>query len=234
MIMDEKIEMLESLLELYQYSVCEGEVEQFNIWIKRVTVSLESAGMYEELELWRKAINDSHYSDSHYSVDPTLILQTESMRTVLLGILNKVKEEEPMIELFPLEILEGTKPYVQKIAKQVNLCYTKGLYDASAVMIRRLIEQLIIDCYENREEGSKIENSDGKYVGLDKLVDSFLKESWHKPPHLKKYLPKLKDIKELGDSAAHGRTITTKRNIEKYSKAIEYTFQGLVHLANYS
>jgi hypothetical protein len=58
--------------------------------------------------------------------------------------------------LFPVEIVGGTRGYVEKIAEQANGCYVMGWYDACAVMVRRLIEILIIDNFEAKGKLSDI------------------------------------------------------------------------------
>jgi hypothetical protein len=66
-----------------------------------------------------------------------------------------VREADPQetgetvtVKLIPMDIVKGTRGYVEKITEQANGCYEKGWYDACAVMARRLIEILIIDSFE--------------------------------------------------------------------------------------
>lgn len=54
------------------------------------------------------------------------------------------KKTVPSNNLFPTELLIDTRGYIQNIASQAILCYDYGLYDASLVMMRKLIETLII------------------------------------------------------------------------------------------
>jgi hypothetical protein len=228
-----KRQMLETLLETHDYAIQEAGMEQIQIWMNRVSSALSAAGMIDEQKAWDDALAYSHFSVSEYSVEPSLVLHAESMKAILLGILDKVKRVEPSEELFSMEIVAGTRSYIERIAAQANSCYQQGWYDACAVMIRRLVEQLLIDCYEQHGMASKIQDADNRYYGLDHLIDSFLTESWHIPQHMRKYLPQLKDLKEIGDSAAHGRNITTKATLDRLSKAIFHTFQGLVHIAGF-
>ena len=53
------------------------------------------------------------------------------------------KKTVPSNNLFPTELLIDTRGYIQNIASQAILCYDYGLYDASLVMMRKLIETLI-------------------------------------------------------------------------------------------
>ncbi len=228
-----KRQMIETLLEAFEYATAEGEGGQIQIWTNRVASALAGAGMSEEHKAWVDALEYTHFSASEFSVEPSMVAHAESMRAILLGILDKVKQTEPSEELFPMEIVEGTRNYIERIAAQANGCYQQGWYDACAVLVRRLIEILIVDCFEQHNTASKIEGADGRYYGLDRLIDLFLAETWHMPQYMRRYLPRLKDLKEIGDSAAHGRSITTKATIDRFSQAIFHTFQGLIHIAGF-
>ena len=96
------------------------------------------------------------------------------MKAVLLGILEKVSGGEISSELFPLSIFEGTPNYIHRIALQANGCYERGWYDGCAVMMRRLIETLIIECFEKNGIELKIKNSEGNYFYLGDLNKKFL------------------------------------------------------------
>lgn len=98
--------------------------------------------------------------------------------------------------------------YVRDIARQVNLGYEHGLFDACAVMMRRLTEVLIIDAYEAKGTRDKILDK-GNYLMLNGLIGCLLSGADFK---LSRNAPKwLERLKELGDNAAHSRTYITKR-----------------------
>ena len=59
-------------------------------------------------------------------------------------------EEAVSKELFSMDIVKGARGYVKEMAKQANGCYRNGWYDACAVMVRRLLEILIIDSFEDK------------------------------------------------------------------------------------
>ncbi len=224
--------MVQGLLEAFEHAIMAGPPEecarQFVIWQGRVASALASAGMAEEHKAWVQAKELTHF----YHDDETFPAQAESMKAILVGILEKLEEAEPSEELFPMEIVEGTRNYIEKLAAQANGCYQKGWYDSCAVMVRRLIEILIIDCFERHDISSKIKDAEGNYYGLAQLIGSFLNENtWHIPKPVRKYLPKLNDLKEIGDAAAHGRHLVTRKQIEDLAKAVAYTFQGLVDIA---
>jgi len=151
-----KREMIESLLEAYEHAITAGPPEecasQFVIWQSRVALGLASAGMDAEHKAWREAEEMTRFYDD----DATFTAQAESMKAILVGILEKLEEIEPSAELFPMEIVEGTRNYIEKLATQANGCYQKGWYDACAVMVRRLIEILIIDSFDAKGKLSDI------------------------------------------------------------------------------
>jgi len=222
------IESLDDSLDSMSKLLGAGEKrKQLLSWIGRVTSSLEAANMTRELRIWRRAVRGVPISS-----ESSLTAQMASLKAVLVGFLEKFDRDGPSEELFPMEILEGTRNYIEKLAAQTNGCYQRGWYDACAVMVRRLIEILIIDCFEKHNIASKIEDADGNYYGLAQLIGLFLTENtWHISRPVRKYLPKLKDLKEIGDIAAHGRHLVTKKQIESLAKAVAYAFQGLVEIA---
>ncbi|MBY5987632.1 DUF4145 domain-containing protein [Roseovarius atlanticus] len=108
-----------------------------------------------------------------------------------------------------LNDFEYARPYVQAIAKQVNGAYQFELFDACAVMMRRLVEVLIIDAYEKAGERFRILDSSGNYLMMNGLINSLRSGD---PFKLSRNAPKaLEQLKELGDNAAHSRTYITKR-----------------------
>ncbi len=225
--------MVEGLLEAFECAITADSAEecarQFVIWLNHVALALAGAGMTEEHEAWTQAKEFVGF----YADDATFAAQAESMKAILVGMLGKLEEVEPSAELFSMEIVEGTRGYIEKLATQANGCYQREWYDACAVMVRRLIEILIIDCFEQHNIASKITNPNSDdYYGLGELIGLFLNETtWHIPRSVKTHLPKLKYLKEIGDSSAHSRHLATRKQIDDLSSAIAYAFQGLVEIA---
>ncbi len=227
-----KQQMIETLLSAYDWSTQAYNDDTILLWIRRVSSALEGAGMEEELKVWEEALEGAHFYKLESGIDPTLIHNVESMRAILLGFLDKVKRAEPAEDLFPVEIVKGTRKYIESLALQANGCYQYGWYDACAVIVRRLVEIMIIDCFERYDMPSKIDDDKGRRFGLEKLIDVFLSETaWHTPYMAKKYMPELRKLKDLGDAAAHGRDITLRPRIDRFAQAISYTFQALVEIA---
>lgn len=111
--------------------------------------------------------------------------------------------------VLPHSLFRNTRGYIEKVVFQINLCYEKTCYDACAVMIRRLVEVLIIECFENKTISSKIKNTNGDYLFLDDLISATLRESlWTLGRNTKAGLYKLKRI---GDQSAHSRRYNARR-----------------------
>lgn len=134
---------------------------------------------------------------------------------------------EPVIYM---AMVRDSRSYIVKVAHQVNGTYSNGWYDACAVMVRRLIETLIIECYECHKIEEKIKDSSGSYLFLKDLVEKLLSESaWTLGRKVRAVLPKLKD---LGDKSAHNRRYNAHReDIDKIIADLRDTTQELLVLA---
>jgi hypothetical protein len=134
--------------------------------------------------------------------------------------------------IFSMDIVKGTRDYIEKIALQANGCYREGWYDACAVMIRSLIEVLIIECFEHEGITGRIKDKRGNFLMLGPLIERFQSEtSWQLGRQTKRSLVALK---EMGNLAAHERHwSTTKEDIDKYSNDIRATVQALVYIAGF-
>ena len=114
-------------------------------------------------------------------------------------------------QVIDFNLVRGTKGYIEKVVDQINGAYENGWYDACAVMLRRLIETLIIEAYEEKKIDHKIKNNNGDFLPLDKLINEACQESaLNLSRDTKRILPK---IKNLGDRSAHTRTFNANRYI---------------------
>lgn len=122
--------------------------------------------------------------------------------------------------------------YLQRTLLQANGCYEKRWYEASSVMIRKLVENLIIDVYEHHKKEVEIKNKDGDYLMLSGLITAILNQGhWSLQRETKRSLP---DIKSLGDRAAHNRRYEAGRpDIDKILPGLRATVDDLMHLAGY-
>jgi hypothetical protein len=162
-----------------------------------------------------------------------------------LTLAKKLKECAPKAFVAPSEglraanefvisqaMVHDTRGYIEKVANQINGSYEKGWYDGCAVMMRRLVETLIIECFECHNITHKIQNpANGEYLYLSDLIDATLNEStaWVLGRNAKKGLPKLKGI---GDRSAHSRRFNAFReDIDKCSDDFRVVCQELLYIA---
>jgi|GEM_PF-750032 len=145
------------------------------------------------------------------------------------GILEHLgRTPRPYVDiLIPKNVVEGQPKWIERIAYQVNGCYNDGYYDACAVMIRRLLETLIIECYERKGIGDRIRSQNGDYLGFADIVGKVINEPMVKLSRVsKRGLPKLKD---LGHTGAHTRrVILGKSDIEKHDHTIRVAVEELI------
>lgn len=129
-----------------------------------------------------------------------------------------------------VSLVRNTRGYIEKIANQINGTYENGWFDGCSVLIRRLLETLIIECFEAHRISAKIKNSSGDFFHLRDLISQTISEpSWNLGRNCKGALPKLKDI---GDKSAHSRRFVAHRSdIEKLLPEIRLVIQELLYLA---
>lgn len=134
-------------------------------------------------------------------------------------------------QVLPLSLFVGTRGYIERVVNQINGCYEDGWFDACSVMIRRLVETLIIETFENHGIANKIQSPSGDFLPLGDMIDKTLAETkWNLSRNTKRALPKLKRI---GDWAAHNRRYNAHRHdIDKVIDDLRVVAQELVYLAN--
>lgn len=143
-----------------------------------------------------------------------------------------VQVPPPSDSLFPRSIFDNTRGYLVNISDQAILCYDLGLQDACAVMIRKLLETLIIECFERYNIDNKIKDKNGNFLYLRDLTEKFLAESsWNIGRNQR---PCFEHIKQLGDLSAHNRRYIAKKNdIDKIKDELRLCLQELVNLIDY-
>jgi hypothetical protein len=132
--------------------------------------------------------------------------------------------------ILPHALVQNTRGYIERVVFQINGCYEHGWYDSCAVMMRRLLETLIIECFEAHGIAGSIQNSTGDFLPLADLITAiFGQASWNLSRATKRALPKLKSI---GDQSAHNRRYNAHReDIDKLCQDFRTTCQELLYLA---
>ena len=133
--------------------------------------------------------------------------------------------------ILPHGLFRNTRGYIERVVFQINGCYEKGWFDGCAVMMRRLLETLIIECFEAHNLSHKIKDAKtGDFLYLSDLVARLIQEpSWNLGRSTKRALPNLKAI---GDHSAHSRRYVAHReDIDKLSSDFRVACQELLYLA---
>lgn len=135
--------------------------------------------------------------------------------------------------IVPLELVNNTRGYIEKVARQVNKTYEAECYDACAVILRRLIETLIIEVFETRGIADRIKSSDKTYLQFGALINKTLAEkSLGVGRNLTKELPRLKKIT---DKSAHDRRYNARRSdIDSIRDDARGIVEELINLARWT
>ncbi len=193
-------------------------------WDKNVGACLQGAGLEKEKEIW----------DSRKGNMDNVKTYIATSRSLLYSFLAGVENRNGIrnTPLFDLDIVQTTRPYIEKFAVQANICYENGCYDACIVMLRRLIEVLIIDCFEAYKLQDKIKDSDGHYFFLKDLINRFSEEINF--PKSRNICGSLKSLKKLGDIGSHGKNLVQKQDIDQSQKDIRFCIQELISISGLS
>lgn len=146
-----------------------------------------------------------------------------------------LKHKQPKIDhgqgFITEEIWQNTRTYIEKIATQINGCYEYSFFDGASILIRRLIETLLIECFEHLKKENDIKESDGNYMMLSGLIKVAVDNGGLTlGRETKKALSK---IKKIGDNAAHNRRyLTTKNDLDELKVGIRIAVQELLMIAN--
>lgn len=144
--------------------------------------------------------------------------------------------DQPVI---PHSLFATAGGFLQRIAFQINACYLATAYDGCAVMMRKLIESLIIDCFEKHNIADQIKvGGTGDYFMLEKLISTFLsKTSWKGEAvgrNAVSGLKKLSALKGTGDLSAHTRFYTCKREyIDELKSDLRVVTERLLYIAGH-
>lgn len=150
-------------------------------------------------------------------------------------IANELKDiiEVPITEnLIPITIFENTPYYIIANAKQMCQCYDTGLYDATLVLMRKLIETLIIECFERHGIDNQIKDNNDIFLYLGDLIVKFISsENWNVSRNLKSNIEK---VKKYGDLSAHNRRfLAKKKDIDDMKIELRQVLQEIVLIIDY-
>ena len=134
-----------------------------------------------------------------------------------------VSESEEILSddsILPEILLQETKrPYLIKLAQQINSSYEHNLFDACSLMMRRLLEVLLIHCFEHENIEADVKDSEGNYQNLKTLIN---KASSRTEIEISNDVKKDMDkFRELGNLSAHRVKYNCRRDDIRKTK-LEY------------
>jgi hypothetical protein len=134
------------------------------------------------------------------------------------------------LDYLPRDVWKDTRGYIEKVSSQLNGCFQLEFYDAASVMVRRLIETMIIECYEHLHREAEIQDANNHYLMLKELVN---RATGAKGIHLGRDAQKaLSEVKELGDRSAHNRRYNAvKADLEKIQSGVRVAVDEMIALA---
>lgn len=145
------------------------------------------------------------------------------------GPMVNVVEIKVTSSVIPLEFVAGTRTYLERMVNQINGSYDSGFFDASSVILRRLMETLIIEVYVKNDRLSEIKNNNIT-LSLSDLISTMTNDQ--KINKSRNFNRGANLIKDLGDTAAHDRTyITPKQDIDDNKTQVRKTIHELLVLS---
>ena len=81
--------------------------------------------------------------------------------------------------IIPNALVAGTRGYIEKIASQINGSYEMGWFDACSVLMRRLLETLIIECFVARGIEHRIQDpNSGDFLSMSATPEVIKSIGW--------------------------------------------------------
>jgi len=95
----------------------------------------------------------------------------DSLQSEIPGI--HVESEEVISDdvILPKPIYDDSRGFIESLSKQINASYEFNIFDGCAVLMRRLLEIMLILSYENLGIETAIQDKDGNYFMLEKIVN---------------------------------------------------------------
>lgn len=194
---------------------------------------------FEALNIKPYSNISSFLSSNSKGKDP-LFLKSKSGGYVISRKLTEIisKEMDDAIdipasnELMDLSIFVEAPYYIKANANQMARCYDLALYDATLVLMRKLFETLIIECYERYGIDAEIKDTNGVFYFLSDLITKYILSSkWNVSRNLE---DSIKKVKKYGDLSAHNRRfLAKKKDIDDFKFDLRQCAQEILLTIDY-
>ena len=111
--------------------------------------------------------------------------------------------------------------------------YDCGHYNATLVLMRKLIETLIIECFERYGIDDQIKDANGVFYYLSDLIPKFISsQKWNSSRNIDE---SIKKVKKYGDLSAHNRRFLAKKSdIDSFKFELRQSIQEIILIIDYS
>lgn len=159
------------------------------------------------------------------------VLSRAKIRTMLSSIL---APEQPSVDqdtgFIPKPVWDNTRGYIESICRQINASYQFESFDGAAVLLRRVVETLLIECFESQGRENEIRDDKGSYLMLRDLSGVAVKPGGLSIGRNAKHA--LEHVKEAGDLAAHNRRyLTRKGDLDRVQTGARVLLEELIFIA---
>lgn len=209
----------------YLYKACDQKLFVLNDIIK-----LLEENNYAKPNLYRlknKLKKDSRFvcKNNLYGLNPKTISLFN--KEIILKDYEKIDSNSEFINE---ELFKSCPHYLKRLVYQVNCSYKNNLFDAVAVLIRRIFEILLIKVYENYNEQEEVKEN-GNYIMLEKICEKIVK---NKTINLTRSRSELDKIRNIGNFSAHKLEYNANHtDIEKIKNSYRTITEELLYKSGY-
>lgn len=125
----------------------------------------------------------------------------DELQGLFPGITSHSEEVESTDCILPRPLYENTRGFIELLSRQINASYEYNIFDGCAVLMRRLVEVLLILAYEHNHIELEIQDGNGQYVPLERIVINAKNHTKLKLARDTKTM--LDELRTLGNFAAH-------------------------------
>ena len=238
--MNEELEIFVQKIPNFKELSSSGAIPYFIYFLtleKKWTNVAEITSCFTDLSMKPYSNIFAYISAKSRSKTPTIIKNKNGIeleRNLKATIADQLSESvlKPSSGLVDLSIFQDTPYYIKKIAEQMCLCYDIKLFDACLVMLRRLMETLIVECFERHGIAEQIKDSNGHFFYLSDLIPKLLNSDyWIASRNVE---TNIKAVKKYGDLSAHNRRfIAKKSDIDAFRFELRQAIQEIILIIDY-
>lgn len=167
-----KTELERVTLLAYFFHKAEGKIEfgrpDILTWFDRLHYSRPNLGRLTSRMVGSRAFVRGTQA-GHYKLHATKLDELQQEHPGLHSENEAVVSDDTIL---PRAIYDSTRGYVESLSKQINASYEYNIFDGCAVLMRRLLEILLILSYEHIGIEAEIQDQQGNYRSLERIIEN--------------------------------------------------------------